>query len=86
MCLTARRLALVNVAESTGGRGQYFSSRLSSFLRPQGAKHGAVFAIMVQFLLRAGVIAVQAAGDQEFVTVQKFAKKQMSVSGCHGKR
>jgi hypothetical protein len=46
--LTALRLALVNVDESLGGSGQYFSNRLSIFLRPEGAKHGAVFAIMVQ--------------------------------------
>ena len=32
------------------------------FISTKGAKHGAVFAVMVQFLLRAGVIAVQICG------------------------
>jgi hypothetical protein len=29
------------------------------FLRPKGAKHGAIFAVKVQFDLRVGAIAVQ---------------------------
>ncbi len=37
----------VFVAESTGGRGQNLSYSFSIFIRPKGAKHGAVFAIMV---------------------------------------
>ncbi len=47
--LTARRLALVNVAESTRGRLTNYTFCMTSSPRPSGAKHGAVFAITVQF-------------------------------------
>ena len=50
--LTARRLVLVNVAESTRGRLTYYTFCMTSSPRPSGAKHGAIFAIMVQFLLQ----------------------------------
>ena len=50
---------LVNGAESTRGRRQDLTFSSQSFLSPSEAKRGAIFAIMVQFLLRAGVIAVQ---------------------------
>jgi hypothetical protein len=49
LVLTARRLVLVNVAESTGGRRQKLSLSPAVPIRLQGAKHGVVFAIMVQF-------------------------------------
>ncbi len=45
--LTARRLVLVNGAESTKGRLTYYSFCMTSSLRPSGAKHGAIFAVMV---------------------------------------
>ncbi len=49
LSITARRLALVNVAESTRGRLTDYTFCMTSSPRPSGAKHGAVFAITVQF-------------------------------------
>ena len=48
--LTARRLVLVNVAESTRGRLTYYTFCMTSSPRPSGAKHGAIFAVMVQLI------------------------------------